>query len=130
MDDTFAVNGKTCCPRCQYFHNCIRRWILGERGIPSTCCSLCKFSNECYEAIPPSKRLDDDPIKATESLSTRLSASLSEKGYTCCPRCEHFSTCSIRLHRESHHLPSHCCSSCSLLQQCAEGSPQRNAKTA
>gem|GEM_PF-3228591 len=119
MDETFAMNQRICCPRCQHHSDCLRRWILGERNIIATCCSLCAESMECYESIPPEMRLDDAPMQTNESEDNRIAILLSERGYVCCPRCFSFSSCERRLSRETRGLPSYCCPSCRSLHICA-----------
>ncbi|MFH1563051.1 MAG: hypothetical protein ABIF11_06510 [Nitrospirota bacterium] len=35
-----------CCDKCYKGNDCIRKWILGQKNLPQTCCVECvEFSN-------------------------------------------------------------------------------------
>ncbi len=38
-----------CCQQCKKHSACIKKWILGERGLPQTCCFECSAFFECLD---------------------------------------------------------------------------------
>lgn len=38
-----------CCERCVKHNNCVKQWMLGEKGLSQTCCFDCPDFSECFE---------------------------------------------------------------------------------
>ncbi|MBU0700889.1 hypothetical protein KKE26_06310 [bacterium] len=37
-----------CCEQCEKHTNCVKKWILGEQGMPRTCCFECPYFSKCF----------------------------------------------------------------------------------
>ncbi|OIP39009.1 hypothetical protein AUJ95_06105 [Candidatus Desantisbacteria bacterium CG2_30_40_21] len=37
-----------CCERCEKHMDCVKKWMLGEKGMPQTCCFECHNFSECF----------------------------------------------------------------------------------
>ncbi len=37
-----------CCERCEKHMACVKKWMLGERGLSQTCCFECPDFSECF----------------------------------------------------------------------------------
>ncbi|MFH1097348.1 MAG: hypothetical protein V1749_07600 [Candidatus Desantisbacteria bacterium] len=38
-----------CCERCEKHTACVKKWMLGEKGMLQTCCFECPYFSECFE---------------------------------------------------------------------------------
>ncbi|MDI6736296.1 MAG: hypothetical protein QME42_08945 [bacterium] len=39
-----------CCEKCHKGNNCLRKWILGQKNLPQTCCVECQEFSNCLDA--------------------------------------------------------------------------------
>ncbi len=40
----------SCCNKCHKGNDCVRKWILGQKNLPQTCCVECQEFSNCLNA--------------------------------------------------------------------------------